>query len=44
MIPTPGQPIKHYGIGGINYHTGETVIIFRRRKRRSEIAEFRLQR
>jgi len=40
MIPTPGQPVKHYGIGGINYHTGETVIIFRRRKRRSEIAEF----
>ena len=40
MIPTPGQPVKHYGIGGINYHIGETVIIFRRRKRRSEIAEF----
>ena len=40
MIPTPGQPVKHYGIGGINYHTGETIIIFRRRKRRSEIAEF----
>ena len=40
MIPTPGQPVKHYGIGGINYHSGETVIIFRRRKRRSQIAEF----
>ena len=40
MIPTPGQPKKHYGIGGVNYHTGETVVIFRRRKRRSQIAEF----
>ena len=40
MIPTPGQPKKHYGIGGVNYHTGETVIIFRRRKRRPQIAEF----
>ena len=39
MIPTPGQPKKHYGIGGVNYHTGETVVIFRRRKRRPQIAE-----
>ena len=40
MIPTPHQPKKHYGIGGVNYHTGETVVIFRRRKRRPQIAEF----
>lgn len=40
MIPTPHQPQKHYGIGGVNYHTGETVVIFRRRKRRPQIAEF----
>jgi putative transposase len=40
MIPTPGQPKKHYGIGGVNYHTGEMVILVRKRKRRSEIAEF----
>jgi putative transposase len=40
MIPTPGQPTKHYGLGGVNYHTGETVVIFRRRKRRPQIAEF----
>jgi len=40
MIPTPRQPTKHYGIGGINYHSGETVVIFRRRKRRPQIAEF----
>ena len=40
MIPTPHQPKKHYGIGGVNYHTGETVVIFRRRKRRPQVAEF----
>lgn len=40
MISTPHQPKKHYGIGGVNYHTGETVVIFRRRKRRPQIAEF----
>ena len=39
MISTPGQPKKHYGIGAVNYHTGETVVIIRRRKRRREIAE-----
>ena len=40
MIPTPHQPLKRYGIGGVNYHSGETVVIFRRRKRRPQIAEF----
>jgi len=39
MIETPGQPKKHYGIGAVNYHTGETVVLIRRRKRRREIAE-----
>jgi putative transposase len=39
MIPTPGQPTKRFGIGAVNYHTGETVVLFRRRKRRREIAE-----
>ena len=39
MIPTPGQPTKRYGIGAVNYHTGETVVLFRRRKRRREVAE-----
>jgi transposase len=39
MIPTPGQPNIHYGIGAVNYHTGETVVIVRRHKRRREIAE-----
>ena len=39
MIPTPGQPHKYYGIGAVNYHTGETVVLFRRHKRRREIAK-----
>ena len=39
MIPTPRQPEKRYGLGAVNYHTGETVVIFRRRKRRREVAE-----
>lgn len=39
MIPTPGQPNKHYGIGAVNYHTGETVVITRKRKTRELIAQ-----
>lgn len=39
MIPTPRQPYKRYGLGAVNYHTGETVVLFRRRKRRREVAE-----
>ena len=39
MIPTPGQPTKRYGIGAVNYHTGESVLLFRRHKRRKEIAQ-----
>jgi len=39
MIQTPGQPTKHYGIGAVNYHTGETTVIVRKHKRRREIAE-----
>ena len=39
MIPTPGQPKVHYGLGAVNYHTGETVVLIRRRKRRKEVAE-----
>lgn len=40
MLPTPGQPYKRYGLGAVNYHTGETVVLFRRRKRRREVAEW----
>ncbi len=39
MVPTPGQPKKHYGLGAVNYYTGETVVIVRRRKRRKEVGE-----
>ena len=39
MIPTPGQPKIHYGLGAVNYHTGETVVIIRKHKRRQEVAE-----
>ena len=39
MIPTPGQPKRHHGLGAVNYHTGETVVIIRKRKRRLEVAE-----
>ena len=38
MVPTPGQPHRYYGIGAVNYHTGGTVVLFERRKRRKEIA------
>ena len=39
-IPTPAQPTRHDGIGAVNYHTGETVVLLKRHKRRQEIAEF----
>ena len=39
MIPTPRQPYKRYGLGAVNYHTGETAVIFRPHKRRKEVAE-----
>ncbi len=39
MIPTPGTPKKHYGIGAVNYYSGETVVLIKKRKRRKEIAE-----
>lgn len=39
MSPTPAQPKKWYGLGAVNYHTGETIVPIRRRKRRSETAE-----
>jgi DDE superfamily endonuclease len=39
MSPTPGQPDTWYGVGAVNDHTGETVGLFRRRKRRREVAD-----
>jgi transposase len=43
MIPTPGQNVRHYGIGAVNYYSGETVVIVRKRKRRCEIAQLLTQ-
>lgn len=39
IIPTPAQPYRRYGIGAVNYHSGETVVLTRPRKRRREGAE-----
>jgi len=39
MIQTPAQPKKRYGIGAVDCHSGQTVVLIRRRKRRREIAE-----
>lgn len=39
MIPTPMQPTRHYGLGAVNWQTGETVVITRPHKRRREVAE-----
>jgi hypothetical protein len=38
MIPTrrEAQPDKYYGIGAVNSHTGESVVLFQRRQ---EIAQ-----
>ena len=43
MIPISGQTNKRFGIGAVNYHSGETVVIIRKRKRREQIAELLLQ-
>jgi transposase len=37
-IPTPGQEERAYGIGAVNYHTGETVMITRKHKRKGDVA------
>jgi putative transposase len=39
MIPTPTQPTRRYGLGAVNWSTGETVVITRRHKRRREVAD-----
>jgi putative transposase len=39
MIYTPAQPTRRYGLGAVNYHTGQTVVLLRQPKRRREIAE-----
>jgi len=39
MISTPMQPLRRYGLGAVNWYSGETLVITRRRKRRREVAE-----
>jgi hypothetical protein len=39
MIPIPAQLHKRYGLGAVNGHTGEPVVLFQRRTRRREIPE-----
>ena len=39
MLPAPGQPTRYSGIGAVDYHTGETVVLLERRKRRRGIAK-----
>ncbi len=39
-IPTHGQDKRAYGIGAVNYHTGETVMITREHKCRVDVAVF----
>lgn len=39
MIRTPGQQTTSYGIGAVNYYTGETVVQFHPHKRRLEVAQ-----
>lgn len=39
MIPTPAQPVRRYGLGAVDWHSGEAIVITRRHKRRREVAE-----
>jgi len=43
MIPTPGQPKVHYGLGAVNYHTRDTIVMIRRRKEVAELLEALLE-
>ena len=38
-IPTPAQPTRRYGLGAVDWHSGEAVVLTRRRKRRREVAQ-----
>ena len=40
QIPTHGQDERAYGIGAVNYHTGETVMITREHKCKADVAVF----
>lgn len=43
MIPTPEQPDKYYGIGAVNYHTGECVVLFQRCQKIVQLLEALLE-
>jgi transposase len=38
QIPTPGTEQRAYGIGAVNYHTGETIMITSKHKKKADIA------
>jgi len=37
-IPTPGTEQRAYGLGAVNYHTGQTVMTTSRHKRKADVA------
>jgi len=39
MLNTPQQPYRRYALGAVNYHIGQTLVLVRQHKRRSEVAE-----
>jgi hypothetical protein len=39
MIPNPAQPTRRYGLGEVDWHSGEAVVVTRRHKRRREVTE-----
>jgi transposase len=39
MVSAPMQPIRRYGLGAVNWYTGQTLVITRKHKRRQEVAE-----
>ena len=39
MILRRAQPKRRYGLGAVNWHTGETIVLARRRNRRPDAAD-----
>jgi hypothetical protein len=39
MIPTPLRNRKRFGIGAVNYWSGETLVLFHPHKRRTDILQ-----
>ena len=38
IIPTTGQPARHYGIGAVAYDSGQTGVMILKRKKPEQIA------